>query len=90
MELPQAMQFVKFTLAAPSYGPEFNIKYSDDESSWATAATVQNGGSSVEWVGAGAHKYWRYELTGGPIKKRIGHPYYNGLEFYTTACTISV
>ena len=83
VELPQAMEFVKFQLTAPGSGPEFDIKYSDDGSAWSTAATVPNGGNSVEWTTAGAHKYWRYEITGGSIKNGLGYPWFNGFNWYS-------
>lgn len=66
---PEAQNFVRFGITAPS-GTSGFVKYSDDGSEWTTAADTGAGGGMVtgdveiEWSWeVGAHRYWRYEVT---------------------------
>lgn len=72
--------FVKFSMQV-SRGPAYAIRYSDDGTTWSTAATVASAttNSEVEWSPVGAHRYWRYEITGD----WSGGPWYLNLQFYT-------
>merc|ERR1712137_579581 len=67
--------------ASISRSPAFAIKYSDDDEEWkeaySTSASSQN--PSASWSRShGAHKFWRYELTGD----WSGGPWYNKLMFH--------
>jgi RHS repeat-associated protein len=48
----------------------YSIQYSDDASTWSTAATnfvpSHAGWNSVDWASVGVHRYWRLYLTNTP------------------------
>jgi len=65
-------EYVKARIYAstPGYAGSYNILYSDDDSTYLTAATgfvpSASGWNEKTWSSVGAHRYWRFNLTNTP------------------------
>lgn len=82
VETASPVSFLKFSIRC-TRSPGFAIKYSDSGSVWSVAAKKDTHSTNPEitWGDVGAHRYWRYELTGD----WSGGPWYNDLQFFS-AC----